>query len=728
MTRKATSRLLLLFGALGVGASLLGSAVQGQTTGDGQGPQVRSTILRGTLTAQPPPPATRPLARGDVTLNYPAVDIQIVAKAILGDLLNVRYSIDPAVHGVVTVTTPQPIRRIDILALFEESLRSANLALTKSQGAYQIVPLSAAQGAAGVLGPADTGFGDETIFLKYANAEELKKLLDPIVPNAIAQADPARNILVVAGNTTQRRSIRELVKQFDVDWLKGMSFAIFIPQRTDSRLIAPELDKLLNAPGSQTAGMVKLITMEHLNGILAISAQAQYLDDVRRWVEVLDRNGEDAERRLFVYSVQNGRAIDLAKVLDGAFGLAAPKSDEANANESHPFDVVGGASGPSNGSRSPQTIIQLGGSGGTGGGSAFRPTGPTTTSLNGSSPQLDQTSPTNDATSDANGTTITADETNNALLVFTTPRNYALIEDALRKLDVPPLQVLIDAVISEVTLDNNLQFGIQWYLQDGSNSSTLSQSPANTITSTDASGNTVTLPGSPFPSQILPGFSYVFQHQNNVYATLNALRGVTDVHVLSAPKLMVLNNHTAQIQVGDQVPISTGSAVSTVSGTAPIVNSIDYRDTGVILKVTPRVNSGGLVLLDVAQEVSDVVPQTAAQSQIQSPTFSERKVSTSIAVQDGDTVAIGGLMTNQITKTKNTIPILGDIPYLGHLFGATGNEVQRTELIVMLTPRVIRTPVDADAITAELKSKMELAQPPPPPPPPGSTPPKHHGP
>jgi general secretion pathway protein D len=725
---------LVLRALVALSLSAIGLGVHAQ----GADPQVRATIIRGTLTAPPPPPAPSGPARGDVTLNYPSVDVQIVAKAILGDVLNVKYTIDPSVHGVVTVQTAQPIRRMDVLALFEESLRNANLALVSHQGSYSIVPLSAAQGAGSVVGPADTGFGDETITLKYANAEELKKLLDPIVPNAIAQADATRNVLIVAGNTTQRNSIRELVKQFDVDWLRGMSFAIYIPQRTDSRLIAPELDKLINAPGSQTAGMVRLITMEHLNGILAISAQPQYLEDVRKWVEVLDREGEDAERRLFVYRVQNGRAIDLTKVLDGAFGLAAPKGgDDTTINDAgvnggggvggesgsgsnnHQFQVTGGAGGSQSGGSNPgQTIIQLGANR-----SATQQV-PTPNIGN----QLDENTPGGQQNGDQNGTTITADETNNAILVYSTPRNYALIEDALRHLDVPPLEVLIDAVVSEVSLDNNLQYGVQWYLNDGSNSATLSQSATNPTTDPIIGANT-TAGGSPFPTQVLPGFSYVFQHRSNVYATLNALRAVTNVHILSAPKLMVLNNHTASIEVGDQVPISTGSAVSTVSDTAPIVNSIDYRDVGVILKVTPRVNSSGLVLLDIAQEVSEVIPQTASQALIASPSFSERKLSTSVAVQDGETIVLGGLMQNQVTKTTNRLPLLGDIPYLGALFGSTGNEVQRTELVVLLTPRVIRTPVDADAITAELKAKMEMAQPAPPPPPPGApAPAKPHGP
>ncbi|MEO7027602.1 MAG: secretin N-terminal domain-containing protein, partial [Caulobacteraceae bacterium] len=312
-------------------ASFMGSAAAAAAPGPvavpSLDPQVRSTIIPGSPAALPGPPRQSTPAKGDVTLNFPNVDVQAVAKAVLGDILGLPFSVDPSIHGVVTVQTTRPVRRADVLPLFEEALRAANLALENRRGVYAVVPLSSAQGGASVIGPADTGFGEETLVLRYANAEELKKLLDPIVPNAIAQADTQHNALIVAGTTTQRRSIRELVKQFDVDWLKGMSFALFIPQRTDSRLIAPELDKLLNGPGAQSAGMVRLITMEHLNGILAISAQPQYLEDVRRWIEVLDREGEGAERRLFVYHVQNGRAADLAKVLDGAFGIAAPKSD-----------------------------------------------------------------------------------------------------------------------------------------------------------------------------------------------------------------------------------------------------------------------------------------------------------------------------------------------------------------------------------------------------------------
>ncbi|HXU99248.1 MAG TPA: type II secretion system secretin GspD [Caulobacteraceae bacterium] len=657
--------------------------------------QVRTTILPGTTPTRPAPPAPVQVVRGgDVTLNFPSVDVHAVAKAILGDTLHLPYSVDRSVQGQVTLQTQKPIRRADILAFFERALASANLVLADRSGIYTILPAGVARGEAPVVGPADTGYGNETIQLKFVNAEELRKLLDPLVPNAISVADAEHNVLVVSGTSVQRTALRELVGQFDVDWLKGMSFALFVPQRTDARLITPELEKLLNAPGSASAGLVRLITMERLNGILAISPQRQYLDDVARFVEVLDREGEGAERRIFVYHVQNGRAADLTKVLDGAFGIAAPRGSVTDTNPTELNDVTSrpslltataNAVGmlPLQAARVTAAAAQV---------ANARETAPEASTATAASPDA---------------TTITADEANNAIVVFATPRNYAVIEDALRKLDVPPLQVMIDASVSEVTLNHQLQYGIQWSFNSGNSSGALTQGTTST------------------PVQNFPGFSYMYSG-GSVTAVLNALRQITDVKVLSAPKLMVINNHTATIDVGEEVPISTGSAISTVTTGAPVVNSIDYKQTGIILKVTPRVNSGGLVLLDIAQEVSDVLPQSTAQvnsgSGIDSPTFEERKISTSVAVQDGETVALGGLMKNEIQKGRSTIPLLGDIPFFGHLFGDTTAGLLRTELIVTLTPRVVRTPVDARAITDELRGKIELAPPPPPPPPPAPPP------
>lgn len=641
--------------------------------------EVQGAILPGT--PPPPPPVPAPvqvMPTGDISLNFPGVEVQAVAKAVLGDTLGLPFSVDPAAQGRVSVVTPYPIRKADVLGFFEQALTSANLVLADRAGIYTILPATSARSEAPVVGPDDPGYGNETVVLKFVNAEQMRKLLDPLVPNAVSVSDPTLNALILSGDATQRRALRDLVAQFDVDWLKGMSFALFVPQRTDARLIAPELEKLLNAPGSPTAGLVQLIAMNQLNGILAISSQPQYLEDVRRFMEVLDREGEGAEKAIFVYHVQNGRAADLTKVLNSAFGGADSSSSSEGSNAPELDDRTE--------SNAAQPLAQAAPMGQ----GAEQTSKPRNAQDAASSPS-----------SDATAATITADDTNNAIVVFATPRTYALIEDALAKLDVPPLQVMIDASISEVTLNHALQYGIEWTFQSGNSSGGLT------------SGNT--LP--PAPVQNVPGFTYLYQGAN-FQATLNALKTITDVNVLSAPKLMVLNNHTATIEVGDQVPIITQQVQSTLtSGTAspPIVNSVDYRDTGVILKVTPRVNSGGLVLLDIAQEVSDVLAQTTAQiSAGQSPTIEQRKIATSVAVQDGQTLALGGLIKNEVTKGRTTIPVLGDIPVLGHLFGDTSNTLTRTELVVFLTPHVVRTPVDAAAVTEELREKIHLAEPPPP--------------
>jgi general secretion pathway protein D len=651
-----------------------------QTAAGGAAPQTRTVIIPGAPGAPTPPdqPKVRagPTRHGDVMLSFPQVDVQAVAKAVLGDILGLKYSVDPSVHAVVTLETAEPIPKDQVLPLFEEALRTAGLSLVAHGGAYVIAPSATARGEATVLGPADFGFGEETIQLKFADAEELKKLLDPVVPGAITSADSSRNILIVTGTTTQRHNVRDLVEQFDVDWLKGMSFALYIPQRTDSRLIEPELDKLLNGPGAPTAGMVRLLTMEKINGILAISRQAQYLEDVRHWVEVLDREGDSNERRLYVYHVQNGRSADLAKVLIAAFG-----GGQVGAATTTPASTTPGGAPLTSGMLTPAPL------------SAPAPApAPSQAGAGAVGSQVN---------ADQMAATISSDETSNAVIVYATQREYAVIQDALNRLDVPPLQVLLDATITEVSLNNSLKYGIQWFLKTHNFTMGYSQ---GTQTGTDSSGNPII---SGLPTQIFPGYSALIEGAS-ITATINALSKVTTVHVISAPEVMVLNNHTASLQVGDEVPIVTGSSVSTLAN-ANVVNNIEYKDTGVILNVTPRVNDGGLVLLDISQEVSQVDNNTT--SGIDSPTIQQRKIATSVAVRDGQTIALGGLMQDSRSKGKQVVPIFGDIPVLGHLFGDNSNSIVRTELLVMLTPRVVRNTVDVEAITEEVRQKIRSLKP-----------------
>jgi general secretion pathway protein D len=272
------------------------------------------------------------------------------------------------------------------------------------------------------------------------------------------------------------------------------------------------------------------------------------------------------------------------------------------------------------------------------------------------------------------------------LLIYATPSEYAVVENAVKRLDTMPIQVMLEASLAEVTLNDDLRFGLQWSAIGGDGLMTLSEASTGAI------------------NQQFPGFSYLFTGKPDIRAVLNSIETITDVNVISSPKLLVLNNHEANLQIGDQVPITVQSSVGTINNNAPIVNSVQLRDTGVILRVTPRANKSGLVLLEIAQEVSDVVPTTS--SSIDSPTIQQRKISSSVAVRDGETIALGGLIRESRTKSRGGIPLLRHIPGLGALFGSTSNNSRRTELIILITPRVMRSSQDVGATMDDLRKEF----------------------
>ncbi len=643
---------------------------------------VSATIVEG----QRPPPIVTPqpvqIRGGDISLNFPSADVRVVAKAVLGDVLKVPYSVAPGLATAVTVVTPKPIARSSVIAFLEVALRVSGLALSERGGTFSIELIDQAR-ASGSVG-ATIGFTNEIYQLQFVSAEEMKRLLDPVLPGIVTQADAATGRLTLSGTTGQRASARDLLKQFDVNWLRNMSFALFVPQRSDSRLIVPELEKLINAPDAPTRGLVRLISMEKLNGILAITSQRQYLDDVNRFVEILDREGQNNEPRLFVYRVQNGRSRDLTRTLNNAFGNSSTNSGSENSSQAIEFeqspDGGNGRERSSSGQGQGQGDQRQSGA-----------PQPLPSNQNSNAP-LDIRG--EGETQGALKARISSDDTNNAILVYGTPREYALIEDALRKLDILPFQVFIEAAITEVSLTDDLRFGLQWnFSPDGSNG-----------TLTENIGGLALV-------RNVPGFSFAFSPSSTINGVLNTLETKTKVNVVSAPKILVLNNQTAVLQVGDQVPIATQNSTATTDPNAPTINSIEYRDTGVILKVTPRVNASGLVLLDVAQEVSDVNTTAARGAGINSPTISTRRISTSVAVQDGEVLALGGLIRNTQTKGRVGLPFLSQIPFIGGLFGRQATGGNKIELIVLLKPRVIRTVDDGRAITDELRAKIKTLEP-----------------
>jgi len=280
---------------------------------------------------------------------------------------------------------------------------------------------------------------------------------------------------------------------------------------------------------------------------------------------------------------------------------------------------------------------------------------------------------------------VAADDTKNAIIVWGNDSEQESFSRLIQTLDTTPVQVLLEATIAEVTLNDELSFGLNWFFQNGSLSKTFSTTETGAIASA------------------FPGLSFVFQG-NSSAAALNALSSVTNIEVVSSPSLLVLDNQEARLQIGDEVPIATQQVTDTSSSTSTVVNTISFRDTGIMLSVKPRVSRNGQVILSIEQEVSSVSSTTT--SGIDSPTISQRKIETSVVVGDGQTIALGGLIQENRNKTKAKIPGAGDIPVLGALFSDKKDKIAKTELLVLITPRVIRNGQEARDITAELRSRL----------------------
>jgi len=281
---------------------------------------------------------------------------------------------------------------------------------------------------------------------------------------------------------------------------------------------------------------------------------------------------------------------------------------------------------------------------------------------------------------------IIADDSRNALIIQATRQQYRRMENALRQLDTQPLQVLIEATIAEVTLNDQLQYGLQWFFKSGNFRALLSRTEREDVTPT------------------LPGFAGIFS-TTDARVILSALQTVTDVRVISSPQVLALTNQPALLQVGDSVPIPVQQAVSVINPDAPIVNSIQFVDTGVTLQVTPRVNENGMVRMEVEQNVSDATQTTT--SGIDAPTIQQRRIASTVAVKSGETIGLGGLIRDVANTGRDGLPYLSGLPVVGPLFGTRTTDIRRTELLILLRPRIVQSTQDARDMTNELRSKMQ---------------------
>jgi general secretion pathway protein D len=682
------------------------------------GQRGRAAVYDGTEVTDIPETRPQPTASGNgFDLNFENTPVATVAKVVLGDILGTGYTIDPRVQGTVSLVSVKPVAKSDIVFVLENALRLSGVVLVRDTAGYRLTPIGDAVGSGRVDAAASSpepGYGVSVVPLQYVSAQTVLKLMDSFATKAgMVRADATRNILLIQGSGAERRTAVDTALSFDVDWMRGQSVGIYPIANSGPEPIIAELEKIMDSGESGLSqNVVKFQAVSRLNAILVVSRKPALLRTAATWIKRLD-NADTGRTSVHVYRVKYGEARQIARVLtemfiggsssaslDAASSQIAPGSGLSATSSADRLSLNGNNGGSSSngfGSRSPTGT-------GTNGGSGFGAT--SATAANPTSPGASDSSSASTGSGGKpvlQGVRITADTVNNTLLIYADQESYRIIESTLQQVDQPQLQVAIDATIAEVTLTNELAYGVQAYLT--SHNLGLKPDTGSALNTQSTAAPAAAAAGAvanAFINRAFPGFNFLIGSEAQPSAILDALHTVTSVKVLSNPSLVVINNQVATLQVGDVVPVSTGSAtVLTTSNT--VVNTIDYRNTGIILRVSPRINVNGNVRLDVEQEISNVSPQTAASL---TPTVSERKVKSSISVATGQTVLLAGLISEQQNKTRNGIPLLDQIPGLGDGFSHQDYKTTRTELIIFIRPQIIRDGTDAHFVAEELRSKL----------------------
>lgn len=602
-------------------------------------------------------------AAGTVTLNFENADLREVVKFVMTDLLSQNYILSPAVQGQVTLQTSEPIAIDDLLPTLESLLKLNGAVIVSDGELLRILPVAEANRGnlapkVGKIKRLKPGYEVRIIPLKYLSAIEAQKNLEPFLPaGSLLQVDPIKNILTVAGTSTELANIQQTIDTFDVDWLKGMSIGVYRMQNVGLDEVLPEIEGLFGQGGSTPfAGLFQFIPMERLNAVMVITRQASYLGEARRWLEKLDKADNSDKERLYVYRVQNGRAEDLAGVLEGIFSDKKRSTTKTRTQSVAPGQSGATASSKSAGkTNTAGTQVKASRSGGT--------------TISGAE------------------ATISADEINNSLVIKATPNNYDLVLQALRQLDVPKLQVMLDVVVAEIQLTGSLSLGFNYWLQEVDNTD-------------DNQGITLGGVGATAIDSVKEGFSYTLNNviPGRLNVAINALAKNGLAQFLSTPSLMVLDNETAKMNVGEKVSITNNYT----DANGNLVSATSYLDTGVNLNITPRVTAGGSVQMNITQTVSRSVPKTTG-----NPNVVTRDISSAVVANDGQTIVLGGLIQEITNTDRNGVPILQDLPAVGSLFRSTSRTKNRTELIVLITPHVARNAAETLQITKEFRNRMK---------------------
>lgn len=602
-----------------------------------------------------------------VKVTFEKAPVGSVLEALLGDFLKVPYALEGEIQGQITLVSTDPVPEVALLDMLESALEVQGIAMVKGEnGIYRIgqsenlrreIPVALRESVS------TRGYSVRIIPLHYLSVAEAEKILAPLgLQQNILRVDPLRNILMLGASAPQMQNALRTLKMLDVDVLSGMSFGIYELVNLEASMLVERIEKMIGNPElSGLASSTRLIALDEINSVMVIAPNTSQLNTVSSWVKRLDvvGLGEDDEQtgaQLYVYTVENGEAKAIADLLGQVFSSTGTSSGSSTSGRVAPGLETSEASttGSSNSSS----------------GSGSRGVSSMTTQ---------------------GGARIVADEANNSLLIMASAKEWRSIRAALSKIDKLPAQVLIEVSIWEVTLKDELNYGVEWFFNSKGGVDGLGDR-----------GGMLTMNDSGTIGRTVPGFSYLFSG-SDWRAVINALSSRSKVKSLSSPSVLVQDNKEANIQVGNQQPIQTSQTVNT-SNTGVLTQNVELKDTGVQLKVKPRVNNGGLVIMEIMQEVTDIGATDTATGQ---RSFLKRSIESTVAIQSGDTIILGGLIQDNQDKGDSGVPFLHKLPVVGGLFGTKTDGSNRTELLITISPRAINHYQDFGKIVDEFREKMQ---------------------
>ena len=605
-----------------------------------------------------------------VTLKFDNADVYEVVQAVLGDILHLNYLVDPAISGKITLNTNGVVSSADVYSILESVLQLNSLSIIRDNKLYKIVrDPTAAKDSISFEAAGENSPMIEIIPMKFVQASALLNVLKNFIgPQAGIVNDTTNRYLIIADRAANIAKLKEMIKTLDVDYLQKVRIRVIPILKGDAVEMAKEMDQLFktsgmfNWPGTD-GNKVFFMPVIRMNSLLVAGANDAVLDTAEMWIKKLDDEPKDGVGAgIHVHPIVNSNALHVGNILRQIYG-GSPITSASPASQT----IVRG-NVPAAAPAASAAAISAG--------------------LSGS-------------------VQIIPDESTNTLVIKANQQDYLQIKKIIERIDTIPRQVLIQVMVAEVTLSDKLQYGIEWWLKSQPFSYNGKSWPG---TASLTSGMTPLVAGTnPLTTPPAAGFNYGIFSAGDLVGLMNLLATNTDVTVLSAPHVLASDGKTAKIEVGNEVPIITqtlSTPTTAATGTLTTSNSVQYKPTGIILEVKPNINQSGLVTLHISQEVSGQGASVEAGGS-KYPSFTKRKIETDVTLEEGRTLMVAGLIQDNGNKTSNGLPGLKDVPLFGAIFGAKSDSRDKTELMITITPYIVRNRSEGDRLTGAFEESVQ---------------------